>query len=106
MIEYTGEVVVLVGVILEDRAESLKDKHPLEAVIIERSDESQTEVSLSTKSDDAPRKKAVRRATKVLLVGLLMAIVGIIRANQISDERIAALNAEAGERGKRQIAYQ
>jgi hypothetical protein len=97
VVEYAGEVLVLVGVILEDIAENRKEKKPLKAVIVGRSDGPQTEISLSTKEDEVRRKRQIKRATRVLFVGLMVALVGIVRANQVSDERIAALNAKAGE---------
>jgi hypothetical protein len=96
-VEYTGEAVVLIGVIMEDRAESIGEKSAINVVAMGREGEPSEEISLLSKADDERRKRAIRRATKVLLSGLLLALVGIIRANQISDERIAALNVKAGE---------
>jgi hypothetical protein len=96
-VEYSGEVLVLVGVILEDRAESIGEKTAINAWVMGRDSEPETEIPLLTKADDERRKKAIRRATRILLVGLSMGLIGIIRTNQLSDERIAALNATAGE---------
>lgn len=100
-VEYVGEILVLVGVVLEDWAESIGEKSPLTAIAMASEGEPETEIALTKKEDAEKRKKAVRRATKVLLVGLLLALVGIIRTNRISDERIASLNVEVAKSNER-----
>ena len=104
-VEYAGEVLVAIGVILEYRAECIADRKSTTTGMIGLSGEEFVGLG---KTDDDKRRKSIKLATLTLISGLFVALAGIVRTNQLSDERIARLNratelarqagAEANER--------
>lgn len=92
-IEYCGEIAVLAGVVLEYRAESVVDKKKY----LGAPGSAQMVMSFGTSDADEFRRRRVRRATWILVAGLVIALVGIIKTNRLSDERIAQLNVAAAE---------
>lgn len=102
-IEYAGEAVVLIGVYLEYKSESIGEKNALTAVVLGMEGATDKEISFITKADDARRKRAARRATWILIFGLVVSLAGMITTSRLSDSKIAELNREA-EQAKKDVS--